>query len=255
VIRFSAEDRVLVTGASSGLGAASAVLLNRLGAGVIGVGRDAARLETVRNQCAHPHNFYPEAQDLTANLDALVPWMKSLRERYGKMRGLLHCAGILSVKPLSLQTPQSVKELFEINFFAACQIARAFLDRRNNAGEQSSVVFMASVAALQGEAGLCAYAASKGAVISLMRSLADEFAGQGIRVNAISPALIATPMTQSPAGKSYEMMMREYPLGPGRAEDIAYTAAFLLSSAARWITGQNIVVDGGRSLAGGESHV
>ncbi|MBQ7607910.1 MAG: SDR family oxidoreductase [Desulfovibrionaceae bacterium] len=246
-VAFTNKDLLLVTGASSGLGQAGAILLNRLGAKVIGVGRDAARLKRTQALCPYPEHFFLERCDLTENLQDLAIQVGEWRKKYGRLRGLLYCAGTVTVLPAALQGTDEMRDLFDINVFAAYQLARGFLDRRNNMGEGSSIVFLASLAALRESSGTTAYASSKGAVISLARSLACEYLRQKIRVNSISPGLVPTPMTARQYA-DLESLAQTYPLGPGRPEDIANTAAFLLSPAARWITGQNLVVDGGRSL-------
>ena len=245
MITFTPEDIFLVTGASSGLGAAGALLLNRLGATVIAAGRDAERLEALRARCAVPGNWHSERRDLAQTPDTLCDWVKSLKERHGKLRGLLHCAGVCEVVPVRMQESDGLRALFEINVFAAYQVARGFLDRRNNTGPGASIVFIASSGALRDNAGISSYSASKGAIISLTHSMACEFLPQKIRVNCLSPGLVPTPMTMGP---DIEERTAAYPLGPATPEDVAHAAAFLLSDAARWITGQNIILDGGRGL-------
>lgn len=247
MIAFRPDDIFLVTGASSGLGEASAKLLNALGATVIAHGRDQARLDGLAASCAHPEHCHAEALDLVANTENLTAWVKGLKDKYGKLRGFLHCAGVCHVLPVRLQTVDAMHQLFAVNLVAAYQIARGFLDRRNNSGSNASIVFIASDAALRSNAGITSYSASKGAVISLMRSMASEFVAQGVRVNAISPALIPTAMTHA-VYPDVEERAASYPLGAGTPDDIAQTAAFLFSDAARWITGQNIIVDGGAGL-------
>lgn len=244
---FTKDDRIIVTGSSSGLGQASTLLLNCRGATVLGVGRNAERLSKTRSLCLHPENFFFETCDLSKNLSEVSEYIRVWREKYGKFRGLLYCAGTVQVLPVPLQNANEMKTLFDINVFAAYQIARGFLDRGNNMGPNSAIVFLASTAAYRESTGTTAYASSKGAIISLTKSLACEYLRQKIRVNCISPGLIPTPMTAQQYA-DLEAMAQTYPLGPGRPDDIAEAAAFLLSDASRWITGQNLVVDGGRSL-------
>jgi NAD(P)-dependent dehydrogenase (short-subunit alcohol dehydrogenase family) len=247
MISFFSQN-ILVTGASSGLGASSARLLNSLGACVIAVGRNAERLRDTRESCPYPESFHEEVRDLAENVAELGSWLKGVRERRGLLHGLLHCAGVHDrIAPIRSQGDPELKRLFEINFFAAYHLARAFLDRRNNSGKGSSLVFVASTSALRQSAGISGYASSKGAIISLAKSLAGEFASRGIRVNAVSPGFIETPMTRA-LHDDTSALAAECPLGPGDPDDAARSAAFLLSPAARWITGQNLIVDGGRGL-------
>ena len=247
MIHFTYDDLILVTGASSGLGAESCVLLNSLGARVIGVGRNAKNLAETKDRCPHPENFFPEYRDLVDDIDTITTWVRTLVQHYGKLVGLLCCAGIGNLLPAAMQTDAEIRRIFDLNFFALFQVARGFLDRRNNQGRGSSIVFLASSSYERDNAGLSAYASSKGAVISLMRSLACEYLKQGIRVNSISPGFILTPMTKATYTDA-EAIANTYPLGPGQPSDVAKTAIFLLSSCSRWLTGQNIVLDGGRGL-------
>lgn len=247
MISFNAQDIFLITGASSGLGEACALLLNKLGATVIANGRDQSKLQDLAARCSTPQRCQLEALDLAAPDQDLCTWVKQLKNKYGKLRGFVHSAGICQVLPVRLQSSESMRQLFEINVMSAYQIARGFLDRRNNSGHNASIVFIASDAALYDNAGITSYSASKGAVISMMRSIACEFATQGIRANAISPSLIPTAMTKQVYPDILERASL-HPLGAGKPDDIAHTAAFLLSDAARWITGQNIIVDGGTGL-------
>lgn len=247
MIAFTPEDIFLVTGASSGLGTASALLLNHLGATVIAVGRNGERLESLRAECAAPDNWHNECRNFTQDPAFLGAWVKGLKERYGKMHGLLYCAGVCEVIPVRMQEIEGMRNLFEINVFAAYQVARGFLDRRNNTGIGASIVFIASTGTLRDNAGITSYSASKGAIIALTCSLACEFLSQKIRVNCISPALVPSPMTEA-LYPDLEERAAAYPLGPASPDDVAHAAAFLLSDAARWITGQNIIIDGGIGL-------
>lgn len=248
MISFAESDVIIVTGASSGLGASSALLLNALGASVVAVGRDAKKLADTKELSTHTGNFHIEQKDLVEDLDSLPLWLKELRIKYGKFRGLLCSAGVGGeIIPVSRQDQKSMWSLFQVNVFSTYQLARAFLDRRNNTGAGASMVFIASTGAFRENAGISAYASSKGALLALARSLACEYAPQGIRTNCISPGLIETPATCA-IHSDVTALAAAYPLGAGKPTDVANTAAFLLSPMARWITGQNIEVDGGRGL-------
>ena len=250
MIVFTRECRILITGASSGIGRAIALTCNALGAAVIANGRDRDKLEAVKGESKHPDAFHVEPLDLLTDLDALPFWVKELQERYGKLRGLVCCAGQAGIMPLREYSYAQARHLFDINFHAPLLLAKGFADRRNNVGSGSGIIFISSAAAIAKEAGLAAYGGAKAALITAMESLSKEYASQGIRVNALAPAVVQTPMGQAFLDLlSEEGMQKEqaaYPLGIGEPEDVANMAVFLLSDAGKWITGQTIVMDGGR---------
>ena len=123
------------------------------------------------------------------------------------------------------------------------------MTKKNNRAENAKYVLIASITAVVGRPGVAAYAASKGAIVSVVKTLALEMASKGMTINCISPGTILTPLMQNMMESLTEEQQAErkagFPLGLGNPSDIANTAMFLLSDGARWITGQNIVVDGG----------
>ena len=251
MITFDANDRILVTGASSGIGKAIALQLNALGATVIASGRSQQRLEEARAVCAHPDAFFLEPLDLLADMDALPAWVRSLREQYGKLSGLVPCAGTALISPLREFDRTVANAFFDIHYTAAMLLAKGFADRRNNVGRGAAIVFIGSRAPLVAQAGLSIYAAAKGAILAATGVLSKELASVGIRVNALAPGLVKTPMAE----KTYLSFLPEerrqeeiasYPFGLGEPEDVASMAVFLLSRHSKWITGQTIVLDGGR---------
>lgn len=242
-MEFNKEDIFLVTGASSGIGQGIAQKLNELGAGVIAVARSVNKLEEAKNNSKFPENFFVEPKDLTENIEELPNFIKNLKEKYGKLRGLICCAGIGNPRALQIIEEKMSKDVFDINFFVPVFLAKGFADKRNHT-QNSSIVFIASSAGVYPDKGQTIYAASKAALIAAMKSISKELAQKGVRVNSISPAYVETPMFYKDK-ENIGANVEDYPLGIGKPIDLANMTAFLLSEEARWITGQNYIMDGG----------
>lgn len=247
MIQFTSEDKFIVTGASSGLGQGVALLLNKLGATVIAVARNHERLNETHNKCEHPENCFIEELDLTSDIDALPAWVKSMREKYGKFRGMAICHGISRVSPMQMVNYAGLKQMFDCNYFAPMMLAKGFVDRRNNTGRGAALVAIASISGLISHRGMVEYAGSKSGLIASMRALAREVAPFGIRINTVAPADIKTPMVLN-ADDHVKGRDEKYPLGFGEVEDVANMIVFLLSNDAKWITTQNYVIDCGGEL-------
>ena len=250
LVSFRPEQRILVTGASSGIGAAIARRLNALGATVIASGRDLERLEAMRLSCHDPERTLLEARYLTREMEELPAWVRGLALKYGKLHGLVCSAGAAFPMPLLLLDFEKSRELFNLNYFAPILLAKGFCDRRNNSGKGSSIVFIASLAAMLPQRTQTLYAGSKAALVESAKCISLEYSARGIRVNCISPAEIVTPLLygfNEALGEEdpEKMIAPRYPLGLGQPEDVSALAAFLLSDSARWITGQNYILDGG----------
>jgi NAD(P)-dependent dehydrogenase (short-subunit alcohol dehydrogenase family) len=255
MIKFSATDLYLTTGASSGLGRATALLLNRLGAKVIASARNRSRLQRLKDESANPENMIIEPKDLTENIPGLPEWAEALSQKYGKYKGLVYSAGLLGLAPLSLENYESMKSIFDVNYFAGINLIKGMTPKKVRS-EHMSIVFISSTSSLRGTSGVASYSASKGAVNSAVRCLAREYGRYDIRINAILPGTLENTMPIQGQDfshldyKKFQARAKEcFCLkGTGTAEDVAYLCAFLLSDRSRWITGQNIVIDGGESL-------
>lgn len=245
MLEFTKEDIFLVTGASSGIGQGIALKLNEQGASVIATGRSEKKLEETKALAKNPENIFLEPKNLTENIDDLPNWVKSLKEKYGKMRGLICSAGIIDVKPLQLLEEEPVKNLFDINYFVPIFLAKGFSDKRNNIGDGASILFIASIAAILGDRGQVVYGGAKAALVTSAKSISKELASKKIRVNCISPGDIDTPMNKQAIEEYNHTLSDRYSFGIGKVEDVANLAVYLSSSEAKWITGQNYILDGG----------
>ena len=237
---------ILVTGASSGIGRATAILLSQLGARVVLVARSRDKLEQTLGQLEGTGHAV-EPFDLS-QYEGIPQWMKGLAGTHGLLDGLVHSAGVQITAPLKTLDAKQVEAMWRTNVSASLWLAKGYRQRGVNK-PGGSVVFLSGAAALIGIGALTAYSASKGAVISLTRSLAMELARDGIRVNCIAPGLIKTEMftemSQSLSPESIDALEQKYPLGFGEPSDVANATAFLLAPAAKWITGIALVIDGG----------
>lgn len=244
MISFSKEDIFLVTGASSGIGRAAALQLNELGASVIITSRRLEKLKEVKDEAVNPENIFIESRDLSVDIDNHAEWIIDLSKKYGKLKGLVLSAGISFVKPLSLVDYSSLKTAQDILLNAQIMLVKGFSHRKVNNG--GSVVIISSDAALYGVKGMLEYSSAKAALITAGKVMANELYSRGIRVNTISPGLILTPMVEESVKKGETNADAvQY---AGKPEYVANMVSFLLSEKACWITGQNIVIDGGNSL-------
>lgn len=238
---------IIVTGASSGIGRATAVQVSRLGGKVILVARDSRRLEQTINMLDYGnHKYYPFDLLNYAGIESLI---KQIVTEHGEINGLAYCAGIGNRCPCRMLKPEKLMDLLKINSVSFVETARVLSSTKYRA-ETASFICISSVASIKGEKGLLAYSMSKGALNSAIRVMAKEFGPHGIRVNAILPSWIKTEMAEEileEYGKGEfdkEMDSMQY-LGMGSPVDIANAIAFLLSDASKFITGTALIVDGG----------
>lgn len=249
---FNKEQVYIVTGASSGLGEATALMLNEKGATVVAIARNKKRLSDMKSRCKNPENMHIEIKDLADDLEKLPQYVKELKEKYGKFSGMAYCAGIVSVTPLRMLEYNLLKDLFEINYFAPIMMTKGIADKRNNIGKGCSLVYISSIDAVLSSKGQSTYGGSKAALSASIKSISRELAGNGIRANCVLPSMIKTPMTCDDSLANANIVPieqnEEYPFGWGEPNDVANMIIYLLSDKAKFISGQNYIIDSGGVL-------
>ncbi|MPT05102.1 MAG: SDR family oxidoreductase [Delftia sp.] len=236
--------RLLITGASSGIGKQTAISCSAMGAQLVITGRNLDRLhETAKELEGDGHTCI--AADLTKEQDITL-----LAENSGQLDGILHAAGISKLAPVRLLKRAHLEEIFSHNTYAPILLTKELLIRRK-ISKNGSIVFISAIASHVGPLASSAYSASKAALMGATRSLALEVAKKGIRVNCISPGYVQTPMLNNLAqdGVGTDGKYQLGPLGIGEPEDVAYAAIFYLSDASRWITRNYFIIDGGLTAA------
>lgn len=240
---------ILLTGATSGIGLSVCKALLEQGDRVFAVGRNIDALLTLAN--AYSDNLLVVSCFDLSNLEGIEHLINGFCELYGRLDGMVLCAGLEETMPLSLYKIDKVQAIFNINVFSNIEILRVF-SKKKNSNDGSSVVFLSSVMSELGQAGKVGYCATKSAIVGLVKSAALEFSNRKIKVNAVAPAIVQTPMTaklfDNLSSDQIQTIKDMHPNGFGETSDIVPMILFLLSSGAGWITGQNIKIDGGYSI-------
>ena len=235
---------ILITGASSGIGACLAKYCDELGASVILTARSADKLAALSTEMRNNTRIIPA--DLTKESD-----LQNLISELPIIDGFVHCAGKIQPFPIKFIKQKHIDELFSINLNAAILLSSALL-KSKKLNQGASVVFISSISAEFPYMGGSLYSASKAALTSFARSFALENASFKIRVNIVEPALVKTEMFEQTKRaydeNEFEKFISHYPLGVGEPQDVANTIAFLLSDLSKWITGTTIRMDGGLLL-------
>jgi NAD(P)-dependent dehydrogenase (short-subunit alcohol dehydrogenase family) len=243
---FSLEGKtILVTGASSGIGRAAAIECSKMGAKVIITARNEPRLlQTLQDLEGEGHQMILCDLSNESEIDKMVADLP-------EVQGLVNNAGFTKILPVQFISTDDISSILQVNTVAPMILLQKLV-KKKKLKKGSSVVFTSSLAGLGfSTVGNSMYAASKGAVSAFIRCVALELAPKNIRVNAVCPAMVDTGILESGTitQEQLEEDVKKYPLGRyGKPNDIAWAMIYLLSDAASWITGDNMVIDGGVTL-------
>lgn len=236
---------ILVTGASSGIGKCIAIRCSEMGANVIVTGRNEERLSDTITQLSCEGTHTSIIWDLSKH-DTINDFVSQLPE----LDGVVMDAAIFDTTVVRHLKQEKMHTMFNTNTFANIVLVQSLLKQRK-LKKNSSVVFISSVASTRPYKGNALYSATKGAINSFSKVLAVELGAQQIRVNCIHPGIVRTKQDPKDWAVTKEELSAEearYPLGFGEPNDIAYAAIYLLSDVAKWITGSDLIVDGGQSI-------
>lgn len=236
---------VLVTGASSGIGRATAIECSRMGARVVLAARNLGRLqETFSLLDGDGHSVLE--MDLS-QMDTIKDWVETLP----LLDGVVSNAGINVMNPIAFMKETDIEAIFQVNTFAPMLLLKQ-LQKSRKIVKGASVVFTSSLAGVGAAAvGNAIYTASKGALSAFIKVAALELASRKIRVNAVCPGMTQTQMIYDKSVQEEDLKkdMERYPLGRyGHPNDIAWAIIYLLSDASSWVTGTNLVIDGGLTV-------
>jgi NAD(P)-dependent dehydrogenase (short-subunit alcohol dehydrogenase family) len=239
---------VLVTGSTSGIGKEIAIQLSN-NYNVLLHGRSSEKLFSVESLCNTQNitlKWLNDLEDIDLVESSLISFISSNSIEITKF---VHCAGVMKLAPLKMSTLSVIQKTFNVNVFAPNLICRILNNKKVNNGTLNNVVFISSNISNYGAKAMSAYGSSKSALDGLMRSLSVELAPK-VRVNSVLPGAIESEMTKDffDNDEMSKRILSNYPLGNGSKIDIFNAVSFLLSESSSWITGQQLTVDGGRTI-------
>jgi NAD(P)-dependent dehydrogenase (short-subunit alcohol dehydrogenase family) len=234
--------RILITGASSGIGRQTAISISKMGGSCILTSRNEEELRKTKSMLESGDHMVIPA-DLTKDDERL-----SVSMQCGKLDGLAYCAGNVKSFPIRFLNQSYIDGMMHLNFNAPVLLTAQLL-KNKNINNNAALVYISSISSKFPPKGGSMYGSSKAALESFVITLAKECAGNKIRANSISPGMVRTPLydraEEAISKEEMDAHMQRYPLGAGEPEDVANMCVFLLSEASKWITGTNIIMDGG----------
>jgi NAD(P)-dependent dehydrogenase (short-subunit alcohol dehydrogenase family) len=247
---FSLNSKnIIITGASSGIGRQCAISCSEMGARVFLIARNAERLSETLSLMYNVNIHSVIVLDVT-DYEKIENVIQSIVTEFGKINGFVHCAGKELTLPLISMKPSYYQEMYAVNVVSAFEFAKQISKKKYSSSGNCSLVFIGSVMGVVGEIAHVSYCATKGALVSGAKALALELAEKKIRVNTLSPAQIeGTQMTQNMLNNNTDKTLNHkllmHPLGYGKSLDVANACIYLLSNASSWVTGTNMIIDGG----------
>lgn len=246
---FSLDGKVVViSGAASGIGRQCAINCSKMGAKLILLDINENGLNETLGMVDGGTDHYCAVVDLT-DYESVPKVISEGVAHVGRISGLLNCAGISTTLPLNVAKLETLDRFFQVNVYSAYFLTQTVCKVGNFSKEGGSIVFFSSVVGQHGETCKSIYGMTKGALFAGAKSLACELARKNIRVNSISPGVVVTPINEKLPHISDPEMRKQtealHLLGLGDPNDIANACIYLLSDASRWVTGSNLVVDGG----------
>ena len=235
-------NKFIVTGASSGMGRQVAVELAVAGALVLAIARREDELEKLKEE--YPNNIFVAAVDVTDKVK-LENAIKQFVLQNGKINGAVHAAGIGGLTPLKAYDSVQCEKIMKISFWSGVDLIQ-IATKSKYAEVGSSNILFSSVSSYTGEKAMFAYSAAKAAVKIAAKSFAKEIANKSHRINTVSPGWVNTQMTDGLKDENNASEVEnKHLLGTGLPQDVSGVVLFLLSDRASWITGTDIIVDGG----------
>lgn len=242
------NKNIVITGASSGIGRQCAIIASQLGARIVLIARNKEKLQETLSLMDRPETHLICELDIDDS-DKMEAAIKTVMISVGKIHGLIHCAGISTTLPFRSISTSKIDAYFKTNVYGSIQLSRILTKPVYLTENGASIIFITSVMGVVGEVGKTIYSLTKGALVAGSKSMALELASKKIRVNCISPGVVITPMSSNAIytqdKTSFDKITNLHPLGLGKPDDVANACMFLLSDASRWITGTNLIVDGG----------
>lgn len=236
------KKNILVVGSSSGIGLYSSKYFINQGYNVVGISRKITKIKSKK--------FFHISYDL-CNFNGYNKLFKDIYKRFGKINNVLFCAGVQFIMPTTIISKTDIDRILDINLKSPLLFSK-FISNKKYFKRPGSVVFISSAIATKPSSGQSIYGSSKSGVNNFVKTLALEVSKYNINVNSISPGMIKSPMlskySKHITKEFFEKVINQHPLGLGEFKDITNAIEFLFSNKSNWITGINLIVDGGYNI-------